>query len=168
MRFIRKNIISDNYGISLVEILIALSVASIAFFPIMNVMRTGLKTNLVQSNYVQASELAQNCMDEILSLHYPDVKIGKNNITYNSITYPRTISKKRVKFKIDAEIKLISPQFTFRRKNLIGDITPPLNKPAEKYVAKDELKEINISVHWKGVSKVVEFKLRSYKASLYE
>ena len=156
------------HGVSLVEIVIALSVAAVAFFPIITMMRTGLSTNMSQANYVQASELAQNAMDEIMALKFADIAEGKNNITYNGITYPRRIIKRRAKFDIDVEVKSIPPVFTYREKNLVGDIIPPMSKLPSEYVAKDELKEIEVVVKWRGVGKELEFSLKSYRADLHD
>ena len=148
--------------------MVALSVAAFAFFPIITMIRTGMKTNIQQSHWSQARELAQKTMDEILALHYEEITLSKNNIKYGSVSFPRKTSIKNTEFIIEVNVAEHSPSFTFRSSNLLGDIIPPIGQTPKIYKTTNELKEIDVEVSWQGISRRLIFPLKCYKADLFK
>ncbi len=154
-------------GFSLVEVLVALSVGAIAFFPIISMFQSGLRLNVQQSYWVQARQIAEKNMDEILALPFPDVTAGVNMVKVAGQSFPRRFEIKGTAYDVHVTVTTLSPEFTYRMRNLMGDVHPPLGRPPREFVAKDELKEIRLVVSWKGVNARLEFPLVTYKADLH-
>lgn len=154
-------------GFSLVEILVALSIGAFAFFPILSMFQSGLRLNVQQSYWAQARQIAEKNMDEILALPYPQVAAGKNALKVAGQPFPRRAEVKGTVYRVDVEVVTRSPLFTYRMRNLVGDVIPPLDRPAREFEAKDELKEIRLVVSWQGVGATLEFPLITCKADLH-
>lgn len=154
-------------GFSLVEILVALSIGAFAFFPILSMFQSGLRLTVQQSYWAQARQIAEKNMDEILALPFPDIPAGTNNVKVNGQPFPRRVEIKNTPYKVDVQVAVKSPTFTYRMRNLVGEVIPPMGRPPREYEAKDEVKEIRVTVSWKGVGATLEFPLVTCKADLH-
>jgi prepilin-type N-terminal cleavage/methylation domain-containing protein len=157
-------------GFSMVEMLVALTVGAMAFFPIITMLQTGLRTTIHQSYWSQARDLAVKNMDEVLALRYDDIKEGVNQISAVS-SFPRSFTIKNVNFNVSVSVRSLSPIFKYRTMNLRKEINPPLLSPPENYTANGEIKEVDIIVVWSPSGRknnILRFPLRTYRADLHK
>jgi len=154
----------NKIGISLVEILIAISIAAFAFLPIIKIFTSSTRNSQQISNYAIARELAAKSMDEILSLDFDQLKDGTIiKLPAIGVFFPKTEKKGKVTFNISINIESKNPTFKVRHKNLSGFVSAPIAIPGS---VKD-LKKIDVRVGWDGISSVQEYKLQALKADLY-
>lgn len=166
--FIRRR---QRRGFSLVEVLVALSIGAVAFFPIITMLQQGLKTNIRQSFWSQARDLGVKNIEEVMALPFEQIGDGSNNIKDVNPPFPRYVSIKNVSYSITIEVKTLSPKYTYRMRNLRGDVLPPLFLPPKEYIAANEIKEVTVTVGWSPTGTrrdYITFPLRSYRADLHK
>jgi hypothetical protein len=154
----------NKIGISLVEILIAISIAAFAFLPIIKIFTSSTRNSQQIANYAIARELTAKSMDEILSLDFDNLKNGTTiNLPALGVVFPKIEKKGKVTFKISINVAGKNPTFHVRHRNLSGFISPPIAIPGSV----NDLKKIDVKVSWDGISNVQQYKLQALKADLY-
>lgn len=162
---------SGRAGFSLVEVLVALSIGAVAFFPIITMLQQGLRTNIRQSYWSQARDLAVKNMEEVLALPYDAILDGANQVNPPGGGFPRNVAIKNVSYRVTVSVRTLSPKYTYRMRNLRGQVVPPMSLPPSEYTAEKELKEVLVDVSWSPEGKkkdFLHFPLRSYRADLHK
>lgn len=151
-------------GVSLVEILVAVSVAAFAFFPILRLYSHSVRDSMKISEYAHARELAAKTMDEVLAHPFDEFENGASLSFKDGYALPRTETKGGTAFSIDVAVAALDPAWRVRQKNLAGAIGDPkaYNPPV------NELKRVTIRVSWKGVAETQAYALNALKADLFE
>lgn len=151
-------------GVSLVEILIALSVAAFAFFPILRLFNHSMRDSMKISDYAHARELAAKTMDELLARPYEALAPGAAQSFPDGYLLPRSERRGQTLFTIEAEVAELRPSWKVRHINLAGAVSDPV-----EFTAKEtELKRITTRVSWQGIGAAQSYALTSLKADLYE
>lgn len=151
-------------GVSLVEILIALSVAAFAFFPILRLFTHSMRDSMKISDYAHARELAAKTMDELLARPYEDLPKGSAFSFPDGYALPRVETRGATAFTIEATVTELNPEYKVRHVNLAGTVSDAVKfRPKET-----ELKRIETRVSWRGVGATLDYRLAALKADLYE
>ena len=151
-------------GVSLVEILVAISVAAFAFFPILRLFSHSARDSMKLSDYATARELAAKTMDEVLAQPFEALRDGSSLEFPGGYRLPRVESKGQTAFSLDVAVASLDPEWSVRQRNLAGTIGPAKSyKPPV-----NELKRVTIRVSWRGVGETQSYALSALKADLFE
>jgi len=162
---------------SLVEVLIALTVGVVAFFPILSLFQSGVRDSLYATAWTQAREYAKGYMDRVCALNFDElVDTGTGTLTIDGIPnyFPKQDNAKTVIYYTDCKIESVTPTFEFRTVNRARQVIPaPPALPYSKQIL-NKLKKITVTVKWKGMGNVngaaimLEYKLSTLKADLFK
>ncbi len=151
-------------GVSLVEILVAVSVAAFAFFPILRLFSHSARDSMKLSDYATARELAAKTLDEVLAQPFEALHDGASLEFPGGYRLPRVERKGQTDFSLDVTVTSLDPEWHVRQKNLAGTVGPvQAYKPPV-----NELKRVTIRVTWKGVGETQSYALSALKADLFE
>ncbi len=150
-------------GITLVEVMAALIIGVLAFYPVIGIFQAGIKDSLHSSAWTQARELAKSHMDEILALPFINIKSGNNNVEKDSSKiFPKTETIKGVKFETSCVVHDLVPLCGTYKVNTVG------TELIRHYCISGKLKGVTVTVKWQGVGKTLDYSLLTFKADLYE
>lgn len=112
----RFYIIQNNKGLSLIEVLVSVLILSLLAGPFLTLFVHATKTNLDTRQMVDATYIAQGCMEEIYSLstksNFDDTRAMlatqgfSETITGSEYVYTKKVNKQYVKYRIDTGIYL--------------------------------------------------------------
>lgn len=170
-------VIRRTAAMSLVEVLIALTVGVVAFFPILSLFQSGVRDSLYATAWTQAREFAKSYIDRVCSLNFDELAdTGTAPLTIDGIPnyFPKQDDVKGVIFYTDCKIESITPTFDYRTVNRARQVIPaPPAAPYSKQI-QNKLKKITVTVKWKGMGSnngnavMLEYKLSTLKADLYK
>jgi len=157
-------------GFTLVEILIALLIGVVAFYPIIQLFQSGIKDSMHATNWTQGRELAKSYTDSILSQKYDDLPHGGGSWTAsfvvgsaaNPLRFPKSDVIKGVQFKTTCQIFDLVPTFGNYSINRAGTET------IDHLKLKNVLKGVIVKTTWKGVGKDLEYWVLTFKTNLFQ
>lgn len=155
---------------TLVEILIALCIGVLAFYPIIQLFQTGIRDSMHATNWTQGRELAKSYTDNVLAQKFDNLPSGGGSWTApfsvgeaaNPIRFPRVDVIKGVTFKTTCQIFNLVPSLGTYSVNRAGYET------ADHLKLKNVLKAVIVKTSWKGVGKDLEYWVLTFKSNLFQ
>ncbi|HNY11957.1 MAG TPA: hypothetical protein PKK26_10240 [Candidatus Wallbacteria bacterium] len=164
-------------AVSLVEVLIALTVGVVAFFPILSLFQSGVKDSLYATSWTQAREFAKGYMDRVCAMNFDELTdTGVAPLKVDGIPnyFPKQDNVRGTIFYTDCNIESVTPAFEYRTVNRARQLIPAPPAPPYSKQILNKLKKITVTVKWKGMGNnqgaavMLEYKLATLKADLYK